>query len=346
MRILPLFSASLAIQLSTLAAGIPNWKAIESLPNKLGVAGPFAGIHNNALIVAGGANFKRPIWETDKTWYAEIHVLEKTKTGYQWHAAGKLPRKTGYGAAVSTPDGVICMGGNDGAKTFSQSYVLKWNPKAKKIIRKPFPQLPRPAAHGQAALLGNTIYFAGGQHGNPLDTAMKNFWSIDLKAEKPQWKKLKPWSGLNRAFNLTVAQNGRIYVFSGRRQQAEDVQFLKDVHEYNPQSGKWTKKIPMPFSRVAGTAIAYGDADIYVLGGADGSLWADAPKLGDKHPGFPKEAWRFDAKRNSWASAGPMPANHVTTIPVIWNNKIIVPTGEIRPRVRSPRIWEITVATE
>lgn len=330
-----------AIQLASHAAGLPKWSELQTLPDALGVAGPFAGIHNNALIVAGGANFKHPIWETDKTWYDEVHVLEVSDHGYKWHKAGKLPRPTGYGAAVSTPEGIVCMGGNDGKKTFSNCYLLRWNSKTRKLSRSSFPKLPRPAAYGQAALLDHTIYFAGGQHGNPLDTAMKNFWSIDLKAKDPKWQRLKPWPGPNRAFNLTATQNGRVYVLSGRRQQGEDVQFLKDTYEYNPTDGKWTKRLPMPFSRMAGTAIAHGKNKIYVLGGADGSLWADAPQLGDKHPGFPKEAWSFDTKRNSWASAGPMPANHVTTIPLHWNGKIIIPTGEIRPRVRSPKIWSI-----
>ena len=33
-----------------------KWTALPDLPGGLGVAGPFAGVHNDALIVAGGAN--------------------------------------------------------------------------------------------------------------------------------------------------------------------------------------------------------------------------------------------------------------------------------------------------
>ncbi len=32
-------------------------KALPDLPDPIGVAGPFVGVHNDALIVAGGANF-------------------------------------------------------------------------------------------------------------------------------------------------------------------------------------------------------------------------------------------------------------------------------------------------
>ena len=32
-----------------------SWTELPRLPDELGVAGPFAGVHNDALIVAGGA---------------------------------------------------------------------------------------------------------------------------------------------------------------------------------------------------------------------------------------------------------------------------------------------------
>ena len=324
---------------------MPEWDEIASLPNKLGVAGPFAGVHKNALIVAGGANFKEPIWQTEKVWYDEIYALTKKGKGYQWHNAGKLPRKTGYGATVSTPNGIVCMGGNDGTNTFKDAYILVWNPRKKSITAKEFPSLPQPCAYGQAVYLDGKIYLAGGQSDNPLDSAMKNFWMIDTKSKNPKWEELKPWPGPNRAFNLlAVANNGTadcIYLMSGRRQNRDKVQFLTDNFEFNPDTGRWKDSLKMPFSRMAGTAIQSGKHEILVLGGADGSLWHKAPGLGPEHPGFPKEAWRFNAKTGSWQSAGPIPANHVTTIPVRWQRNIIIPSGEVRPRIRSPKIWSI-----
>ena len=47
-----------------------SWKELPSLPGELGVAGPFAGAHNDALIVAGGANFARPVWKHEKAFLA------------------------------------------------------------------------------------------------------------------------------------------------------------------------------------------------------------------------------------------------------------------------------------
>ncbi|MDA7528144.1 hypothetical protein N8590_04075, partial [bacterium] len=46
------------------AKDVLSWSEISSLPDELGVAGPFAGVHKDALIVAGGANFPLLVWDT------------------------------------------------------------------------------------------------------------------------------------------------------------------------------------------------------------------------------------------------------------------------------------------
>lgn len=60
-----------------------NWNALPDLPDPVGVAGPFVGISDDALIVAGGANFPdAPPWQGGKKmWHDKIHVLEKDKSG-------------------------------------------------------------------------------------------------------------------------------------------------------------------------------------------------------------------------------------------------------------------------
>ena len=92
--------------------------------DRLGVAGPLVGVHNDALIVAGGANFPQTVWDNSKVWHDAIHVLTKTADGYAWHEGGRLAHPIAYGAAVSTPDGVVCMGGNDSSTTFGDVFLL------------------------------------------------------------------------------------------------------------------------------------------------------------------------------------------------------------------------------
>ncbi len=140
-----------------------DWQPLPDLPDALGVAGPFVGVHNDALIVAGGANFPQPVWENDKQWHDRIYVLRKQGERFGWQQAGTLPCAIAYGAAVSTPQGVVCMGGNDAEQTFHDVFLLSWDAARKIVRRTDYPPLPEPCAYGQAALVGEVIYLAGGQ---------------------------------------------------------------------------------------------------------------------------------------------------------------------------------------
>ncbi|HAC79260.1 MAG TPA: hypothetical protein DCG06_03120, partial [Deltaproteobacteria bacterium] len=335
------------------AADRLSWAELPPLPNKSGVAGPFAGTHNDALIVAGGANFPQPVWENDKAWHDQIFVLTKSGDELVWKDGGKLAQPIAYGAAVSTPNGVVCMGGNDAETTFDDVFLLSWDASTEAITTTKYPSLPEPCAYGAATLVGDVIYLAGGQNGQSLETAMKNFWALELSnrgnPDEFVWKKLPAWPGPSRALNLTVSQhNGTdncVYVISGRRQEGLDsksVEFLKDVWEYTPAKREWRKRADAPRCVMAGTAIGHGRNQILVLGGADGSLFFKGDELKDEHPGFPKKALAYDTVADRWSEAGATPRNHVTTIAVEWDGAMIIPSGEVRPRVRSPKVWRVT----
>ena len=354
----PVFRAIFLLLLSsTMVLASPpvpdlSWSELPSLPDPLGVAGPFAGVHNDALIVAGGANFPRPVWENEKAWYADIHVLTRRGKRFRWKRGGQLPRPCAYGAAVSTPQGVVCMGGNDGTETFADVSLLTWDADARELHIQPYPALPDRCAFGQAVLVDDVIYLAGGQTGQGLETAMTNFWSLDLsERNNPStftWKVLEPWPGPSRSLNLTVHQDNGLhdclYVISGRRQEGEQVEFLRDCWEFTPATGSWRQRADAPRSVMAGIGVGDDQGNILVLGGADGSMFYRVDELRDRHPGFPLEALCYQPSIDSWKSAGKMPANHVTTVAVKWDGRIIIPSGEIRPRVRSARIWSVRAA--
>mgnify|MGYP003662960427 CR=1 FL=1 len=331
-----------------------HWKRLPDYPGALGVAGPFVGVHQDALIVAGGANFPHPVWQSEKVWHDRIVVLTKIDDKFIWQEAGRLERPIAYGTAVSTAAGVVCMGGSDADRCYDEVFLLRWDPGSRSINQVELPPMPCPCAYGQAALIGDVIYLAGGQSANGFDSAMQNFWTLDLSAmKKPdafRWHQTSSVPGGPRAFNLTVANDNaddpRVYVMSGRRQTADDVRFLKDLWEYRPKSSQWQRLADLPRCVMAGTAIASGKDRFVVLGGADGTLFSKADDLKDQHPGFPKEALSYHASTDHWSSAGPIPQNSVTTIPVKWNDQVIIASGEVRPRVRSKAVWSITVNSD
>jgi len=349
-----------------------DWQELPPLPDELGVAGPFAGVSGGALLVAGGANFPKPEWENDKVWRDTIYAMERTAdgAGYTWTAAGALPRPVAYGMSVSHGGRVICMGGNDATQTFSRVFAMTWDPDAGKVAITDLPALPAPCAFGQAALIGDTIYVAGGQRGAGLETAMRNFWSLDLSREGAEdfgWREMMPWPGPERVLAIVAAQNdGRdmcVYVMSGRRRVNGEWDFLKDVYAFTPRkydparyraaAGEydvdervghpWRRLGDAPACVMAGAAAAMGQAHIVVFGGADGSLVPRVSELKDRHPGFPKRAWAFHTITDTWVEAGKTPLNQVTAVAVPWEDGVIVPSGEIRPRVRTTRVFAVTL---
>jgi SSS family solute:Na+ symporter len=63
---------------------------------------------------------------------------------------------------------------------------------------------------------------------------------------------------------------------------------------------------------------------------------------GMEHPGFPASILSYNTVTDRWSAAGSLPLDGtfapVTTPVVFWNGKVIIPTGEIKPGVRSPQV--------
>ena len=334
------------------AAETLDWEALPPLPSELGVAGPFTGVHQDHLIIAGGANFPKPIWENDKVWRDTIYALPLGEKDADWSVVGKLPKPIGYGACVSLPEGVVCIGGNDANQSYADVFLLKW--KNNGVAIETLPSIPETLCYGSATLIGSSIYVAGGSIGLGLETAQKNFWKLDWSkrddAQAFQWEKLEAWPGPSRALNSVVTQNNGendcIYVIGGRRIGDDgQIEFLNDVYEFNPArtESPWRKRADLPRPRMAGTAVALGQNHISLLAGDDGDLFTKADELKDDHPGFTKTIFTYHTITDTWIKDGQMPQNQVTTHAVKWGDDILLASGEIRPRVRTRDIWKISL---
>lgn len=229
--------------------GMLQWSNIPDLPNEIGVAGPFAGVHQNpegeVLILAGGANFSTPdnpeLWDLPKLYHSQAWVLkrEKDDTGaysYQWLSGFEIDAPLAYGAPVSSKYGLICIGGEDGKQASSDAFLLSWDAQTKTLKQTSLPELPE-VVHGcAAAMIGDVVYVAGGMSktgGEALPSATNNFWSLDMSlygnetdVDKFTWNKLPSWPGSPRAMAVSVSQhngfNQCVYVLSGRRALAGD----------------------------------------------------------------------------------------------------------------------------
>ncbi len=329
------------------AAEVLEWTELPQLPDGgLGVAGPFAGISNDTLIVAGGANFPHGMpWDGGKkVWYAEAYVLEKTGEGqYAWQTGFALERPLAYGASVTTDEGVICLGGCDAERCYADAFVLKWDKTARKVVQSPLPSLPGPCAFTCAAKVGDVVYVTGGQGTIKDATALKNFWALDLSKDTARWEELPPWPGPARVLPVAVAQSDGaddcLYLFSGRYiAPGRDTVFHRDTYCYNPRKREWRRLADAPRPTCAGMGAAMGSSHVVLFGGDDGSMYEK--DLRWAHPGFPKDVPAYHTITDTWSQVGTMPESRVTTVAVAWGDSVVIPSGEIHPGIRSPRIWQ------
>ena len=366
-----------------------SWSELPQLPpapgqeKQAGLAGPFVGPHNGVLMVAGGANFpEKPPWDDGrKTWWDDIYVLQRAPDGAcRWltDEGYKLPRPLAYGVAITTRFGVVCIGGCDAGKCYRDVFALQWDPARRAIDIEPFPPLPVPLGFMAGALVGDTIYIAGGQESMKDGTATKRFFALDLSAKDAggdfEWRELPAWPGPPRILSIAAAQSDGatdcFYLFSGRNvAPGKPTRLLTDAFCFNPAAAKWRRLADIapsggwPRCVMAGTGIASGANQVLVFGGAPGIILRGLEQLGtaiawtqdasevailtakqreilENHPGFSRDVLSYDTVTDTWSNIGELPmTSQVTTTAVRWRDWIVIPTGEIHPGIRTPKVW-------
>ncbi|HUR59233.1 MAG TPA: hypothetical protein VM029_16065, partial [Opitutaceae bacterium] len=170
-----------------------RWEKIAPIPDAVGFAGSFAGVSGGALLVAGGANFPGAMpWAGGaKIWHDDVFVLE-TSDG-AWRRGGRLPAPLGYGVAVSHTRGVVCIGGSSRDQHHGSVFVLRWV--KGRLETELLPGLPETSANLSGALIGDTVYIAGGIARPDSTNALNTFYSMNLSSKRPGWRRLEPFPG-------------------------------------------------------------------------------------------------------------------------------------------------------
>lgn len=325
-----------------------------------GLAGAAAGVHNDVLLIAGGANFPDGMpWEGgQKKYHPDVYVLQRDS---QWLPPQKLPFSFAYAAAVTTPQGLLCIGGENGTGTSKNVFLLQWDAAQQRVLVKNMPALPQAITNAAAALHGNTVYLTGGE----TDTGtLSTFYSLDPGARS--WRRL-PDLPLAVSHAVAVVQsNGEypcLYLIGGRTRTPGGISELHNtVYQFNLKQHSWKKMASLPSMALsAGTGMATGATYILLFGGDKGDVFhrietlnaaistaADNEKpallagklpLLTQHQGFSRDVQLFNTVTNTWTKIGELPfETPVTTTAVKWGGDIYIPGGEVRPGVRTPAV--------
>jgi len=351
-----------------------DWRIAATLPaspdndQPLGQAGTLAGIHNNVMIIAGGANFpdKAPWNGGKKRYYKDVFVYEMDTRDVtrKLDKVFQLSLNTAYGASCSSSRGIVYAGGENESGISDQVILLRWDPVGKKILINDLPSLPFPVTNAAATCHGNRVFVAGGE---TTDGGVSSkFLSLDLANVSSGWKQLADLPKPISHTIMVVQSNGdqdAIYILGGRKRNASGISDLyASVYAFDFLKNQWQEKRSLPYPLFAGTGVAAGSHSILLFGGDKGETFQKAERLiaaiskekDEKkreelnrekisvqlaHPGFSKEVLQYNTITNKWSIGGCIPFDvPVTTTACKWGKYVIIPSGEIKAGVRTPLV--------
>ena len=163
--------------------------------------------------------------------------------GAEWKKVSTGPRLQGL--AMVAHNGLLHRVGGftamnkegDNQDLQSKSSVAQFNPKTG--VWKELPPLPEPRSSHDAAILGDTLYVAGGWNmpGAGKDKVWhKTAWTLDLRQENSEWKAIAAPPFQRRALSL-AAWNGKMYCIGGMKMEGEPT---TQTNVYDPATDSWS----------------------------------------------------------------------------------------------------------
>ena len=329
---------------------ITELKAIPDAAYAKGVSAPFCGVVGDALVVAGGANFpdKSLLEGGAKRVYADIWALESG----EWAHAGVLPDSTAYGATFAVDGALILAGGNVCGETTDKVYELKLQDG--KAVLRALPPLPVPMEQCGWTRDGDRLFLVGGVGTTGVYACTIGSYEWAKVAELPE-PLVQP---------VAFASAGKLYVWGGFNPETLEVSDRGLVIPIGPsvipseaKESPWREapSIPDGGTFVGATGATLPDGRLAVVGGVNRAIFARAlhntpedriPYL-SKEPAeyqFRQAVYAFDPASGTWTFLGADPACALAGpgVAVRPAGGLYVAGGELKPGVRSPKIFSLT----
>lgn len=349
---------------------IANFSEETTIPGNEGLAGTFAGVHENTLIIAGGTTFPegKP-WEGGHKVYSDailVYVRNPDGTLRSLPNQVRLPKGIGEGASVSTPKGIVCLGGQSVDGLSSGAFLISYV--SGNIQISELPELPAPIKFSSAAAIGNKVYVAGGEM---QSGASDKFLVLDLSLPIQKWLELPKLPVPVYGAMLAAQMDGEeisVFLFGGRARtpESEITTFHSHAFRFRPTTGKWEnlRDININGERISlalGNAYPVGASHIVLEGGdtglqfnqvelainrigsGDPSAIAMRDSLWINHTGFNPNLYVYNTITDIWFGCDPGEYSPTAVASgVNWDNHLISIGGEVRPATRTGEIREIT----
>jgi len=347
---------------------------LEAKPHH-GWAASFIGVHNNTLIMAGGSAFpdSKP-WENGIKRYSD-QILVYNDSEWKSNSKWSLPNPIAGGAVVSLSEGVFCTGGSNSDGISNQSFLITYTNEQAEITN--MPSLPFPLKDHGMTTIGRKVYVIGGVTEKGYNLQMLQ---LDLNQLEKGWNSISEIPhALSHAMvvSQTDGTEQSLFIIGGRHKLKGQTSttFSNQVWKYKPsnncwiQKNDWTLKDGKSITLAAAAGIKTGASHILIVGGDDGSTFNQVEKAinrmkafeGDEralaqqkrdslwlhHAGFNQDILLYNTITDSWFSAGDLEAEApAVTSAVMLQNKVIIPSGEVRPGIRSDQVITLDFARQ
>lgn len=345
---------------STMKMEVDNAADFDIEPGmECGVSAPYAGELNGRIIMAGGCNFPvDPLGAgSQKKFYRGIYAADPSTM--EWHRIGSLPEGMAYGATVALPDRLVLIGGTTASRSMTEVSALTLTPDGQAKLT-PMEPLPVAIDNMAAAVIGHTIYVAGG---NNAGTPSRELWSFNLDSDRQGWKRLRAMPGNPRVQPvMAAAKNAEGHDvlllwggFAGKHGKNEAT-LNTDGLLYNPATNRWSP-LPAPvdasgeeISLGGGAATTLSNGLVAICGGVNKDIFLSALRqLPEGYLTHPVEWYRFNPNvllynplTSAWTIAATTPdAARAGAAIVPLATSFYLLGGELKPRIRTAQTFSL-----
>ncbi|MCT4591409.1 MAG: cyclically-permuted mutarotase family protein [Carboxylicivirga sp.] len=327
-----------------------------------------------------------PVYEGGKKrYYRDIFAINHSQgTDAQWHLVGQLTQPLAYGVCVEVKEGLLLVGGKNNESSSKQVKLMKWDATNRSVSWEQWPDLPFTMDNMGGASMGDYIYLAGGiadgSVGNNflrLNLNKKDKW--EQLSGFPGEGRIQPILVAQNS-----AEEKHLFLYSGScfPEGYDEPVIHTDGLEFNPKTKEWTSTGQISVqgeeahSLHGGFALAVGSHHIVTVGGVNKQIFRygwmlehqrtklklteDATQLNaveaKLHHYFTQEPlWYnfnnqvrvFNTITQSWSKGDdyPYPAPAGAAMVKIKDGWLVI-NGEVKPGVRSAKVYKGSVGTE
>jgi N-acetylneuraminic acid mutarotase len=269
---------------------------------------------DGALVIAGGTSWVDGV----KHWLRDVQIYDVRRDG--WSAGPLLPEPLAYGPSAQVDGRLEIYGGSDGVRVSRRIWTLDASLTRWRVAG----EAPAALLLGRAARAGRRVFLFGGCTDVADLTGCSDI--VWMREDAGEWRQVARLPGGPVALSAAAVLDGRVYLFGGCSMAAPGKLINRvEAWSFDAQNFAWRRLRDLPHAMRGHTA-ATAAGKVFLFGG----YTAD---------GFTAEVFSYNAGRDSYTAASPMPVAMTSIDFFFYRGAFWGAGGEDRMRSRSARTF-------